>query len=48
MQYRIDDFPLQKYWCPIKREWFKDSFAHQRQCIYKYCKSGWLFTKGLI
>ncbi len=43
-QLQVNDFPLKKHKCRITGQIFESIFDHNQNCIYKYCKGGWMFT----
>ena len=48
MQIQLTEFPLKEFKCPVSKEIHKDIYNHNKNCIYRYCKYGWMWTKGLI
>lgn len=48
MQLKVNEFPLKEFYCPVSKIIYKSVFDHKKECIFRYCKDGWMWTKGLL
>ena len=48
LQTEMFDFKLKDYKCRVSGQIFKTKLQHKLKCKYRYCKSGWEFTKTFL